>query len=80
MNELSDLISEIKDGGKLVLEHGREYHLFADDCFIYETEKTAESEGEAIRAAVFLSGNGVHPKRISAEFKAFLRQKTAFAG
>lgn len=56
MNELSDLISEIKDGGKLVLEHGREYHLFADDCFIYETEKTAESEGEAIRAAVFLSG------------------------
>lgn len=56
MNELSDLISEIKDGGKLVLEHGREYHLFADDCFIYETKKTAESEGEAIRAAVFLSG------------------------
>lgn len=31
MNELSELFSEIKDGGKIVLEHGREYHVYVSD-------------------------------------------------
>lgn len=48
MNELSDLISGIKDGGKLVLEQGKEYHIFAEDCF------TGIGDGAAKRAAVFL--------------------------
>lgn len=31
MNELSVLFSEIKDGEKIVLEHGREYHVYSAD-------------------------------------------------
>lgn len=51
MNELSDLISEIKDGGKIVLEHDREYGVA--DAF----EIPQQSGGIGVkRAAAFLSG------------------------
>lgn len=36
MNELSELIKGIKDGEKLVLEHGKEYCVFENDCFVEE--------------------------------------------
>ena len=52
MNELSDLISEIKDGGKIVLEHGREYCINAADAF----NLSEQNCGGEKSAAAFLSG------------------------
>lgn len=52
MNELSDLISEIKDGGKIVLEHGREYIVNAADVFDLSEKKCGGEKS----AAAFLSG------------------------
>ena len=50
MNELSDLISEIKDGGKIVLEQGREYCINAADAF----DLSKQNCGGEKSAAAFL--------------------------
>lgn len=52
MNELSDLISEIKDDGKIVLEQGREYIVNEEDVF----DLSGKECGGEKSAAVFLSG------------------------
>ncbi|MGN1061948.1 MAG: right-handed parallel beta-helix repeat-containing protein [Candidatus Scatosoma sp.] len=54
MNELSDLISEIKDGGKIVLEHGREYGVSVADAFDIPQQNGGENGVKS--AAAFLSG------------------------
>ncbi|MDD6994802.1 MAG: right-handed parallel beta-helix repeat-containing protein [Candidatus Borkfalkiaceae bacterium] len=51
MNELSDLISEMKDGGKIVLEHGGEYCVYAADAFDLSGIKCGGEKS----AAAFLS-------------------------
>lgn len=47
MNELSELISGIKNGGKIVLEQGREYHVYEADGVPF----TLSGKGEASAAA-----------------------------
>lgn len=47
MNELSELISGIKNGGKIVLEQGREYHVYKEDGVPF----ARSGKGEASSAA-----------------------------
>ena len=71
MNELSELFSEIKDGGKIVLEHGREYHVYSSEL---PAGKNAAAISLTDKKNIVIDGGGSALK-IHGAFPAF-----AFAG
>ena len=85
MNELSELFSEIKDGGKIVLEHGREYHVYVSDLPAQENA-AVELKGKknimidgggsalkihgAVSAFAFFDCKNITVKNLTADFDA----------
>ena len=92
MNELSELFSEIKDGGKIVLEHGREYHVYSSDLPA-QTNAAVQLKGKknividgggsalkihgAFSAFAFFGCKNITVKNLTADFEA---EETGEAG